>query len=181
MDTFFPATILGYIRAFAPIFAANNFLYFQGFMLAFMLLGGSRKCVTNIAGVCFFLEKHISSWERFLSQYQWDITQIQSKVVTLLKEKMAENLLIYGAYLCWVDTTLISKVKGKMMGVQKWHDHSGNPSRGDHLIGHHGAIAGLLCTALLEGRTIVPFAGPCWPTLFLVIAIPLGLWSIQPE
>lgn len=158
MDTFFPATILTYIGLFAPIFSANNFSYFQGFMLAFMLLGESRKCVTNIARVCFFVDRHLSSWERFLSQYQWDMSKIQSMVLTLIREKMADSLLIYGACLSWIDTTLVSKVKGKMVGVQKWHNHSGNPDRGEHLIGHHWAIAGLLCTSALAGTL-------CWPLL----------------
>ena len=72
MDTIFPATIITYIQVFASAFAANNFLYFRGFMLAFLLLGESRKCVTNIAKACFFVDRHVSSWERFLSQYQWD-------------------------------------------------------------------------------------------------------------
>jgi hypothetical protein len=161
MDTFFPNTILTYIGIFAPVFGANNFLYFQGFTLAFMLLGESRKCVTNIARVCFFVDRHVASWERFLSQYQWDMSKIQSKVLALIREKMADSLLIYGAYLCWIDTTLVSKVKGKMVGVQKWHDHSGNPDRGEHLIGHHWAIAGLLCTSVLAGKALTL----CWPLL----------------
>jgi len=161
MDTFFPTTILTYIGFFAPIFGANNFSYFQGFTLAFMLLGESRKCVTNIARVCFFVDRHVASWERFLSQYQWDMSQIQSTVLTLIREKMADSLLIYGACLCWIDTTLVSKVKGKMVGVQKWHDHSGNPDRGDHLIGHHWAIAGLLCTSVVAGKALTL----CWPLL----------------
>jgi hypothetical protein len=34
-------------------------------MLGYMLLGQTRKCVTNLARVCFFVDRHISSWERF--------------------------------------------------------------------------------------------------------------------
>ena len=33
MDTLFPKTIVTYIGLFASAFAANNFLYFRGFML----------------------------------------------------------------------------------------------------------------------------------------------------
>ncbi len=133
MDTLFPVAIITYINMFAPVFAANNFIYFRGFMLAFLLLGETRKCVTNMAGVCFFVNRHVSSWERFLSQYQWDINDVRLRLVTLLKQQLQDKLLVYGAYLAWVDTTLVAKVKGNMPGVQKWHDHSGNPDRGTHL------------------------------------------------
>ena len=84
MDTLFPKTIVTYIGLFASAFAANNFLYFQGFMLGFLLLGETRKCVTNIARICFFLNKNISCWERFLSQYQWDINDVRRKLVVPL-------------------------------------------------------------------------------------------------
>ena len=39
MDTLFPTTIINYIGAFASAFAANNFIYFRGFVLGFLLLG----------------------------------------------------------------------------------------------------------------------------------------------
>jgi hypothetical protein len=45
MDTLFPTTIINYIGAFASAFAANNFIYFRGFVLGFLLLGQTRKCV----------------------------------------------------------------------------------------------------------------------------------------
>jgi len=142
MDTLFPTTIINYIGAFASIFTANNFIYFRGFVLGFLLLGQTRKCVTNIARACFFVERHVSSWERFLARSQWNIDDVRCRLVKLLKEQLGGKLLIYGAYLAWVDTTLIAKVKGKMPGVQKWHDSSGNPGRGEHLIGHHWALEG---------------------------------------
>ena len=64
--------------------AARHFVYFRGFVLAMMLLEQARKCVTNIGQVCFFVERHISSWERFLSQYQWEFLAIQQRVVGLV-------------------------------------------------------------------------------------------------
>ncbi len=108
-----------------------------------MLLGQTRKCATNMVRVCFFVDRHVSSWERFLSQSQWDLTAVRQGLVSLIQQKLGNRLWSCGAYLAWVDTTLIAKVKGQMLGVQKWHDHSGNPDWGTHLVGHHGALAGL--------------------------------------
>jgi hypothetical protein len=173
MDTLFPMTIVDYIGTFASAFAASNFIYFRGFMLAFLLLGQTHKCVTNIARACFFVDRHVSSWERFLSQYQWNINDVRQRLVTMLKEKLQDKLLVYGAYLAWVDTTLVAKVKGKMPGVQKWHDHSGNPGRGEHLIGHHWALAGLLGAAFIA-RQWTPMCFPILANLISGNANPIG-------
>ena len=97
MDTLFPMVIMNYIGTFASAFAANNFIYFRGFMLAFLLLGQTRKCVTNIARACFFVNRHVSSWERFLSQHQWNINDVRLRLVTLLKQRLQGKLLVYGA------------------------------------------------------------------------------------
>jgi len=166
MDTLFPTTIVNYIGIFASAFTANNFIYFRGFILGFLLLGETRKCVTNIARACFFVSRHVSSWERFLSQYQWDITEVRQRLVTLLKEQLQDKLLVYGAHLAWVDTTLLAKVKGNMPGVQKWHDHSGNPDRGEHLIGHHWALVGLLGAAFITAE----WTSMCFPILANLIS-----------
>lgn len=159
MENLFPCIIITYIECFRPIFNANNFTYFQGFVLSFMLLGERRKCVTNISKICFFVNKHISSWERFLSKYQWDSKQVTKMVITLIKEQLGEKLLVHGSYLCWVDTTLISKVKGKMLGVQKWI--SGNSDRSERLMGHHWALVGLICSTGIGEKVITL----CWPLL----------------
>jgi hypothetical protein len=161
MEVLFPGIIITYIECFQPIFKAKNFTYFQGFILSFMLLGETRKCVTNISKICFFVNKHISSWERFLSKYQWDSNQVNNMVFSLIKEQFGEKLLVYGSYLCWVDTTLVSKTRGKMLGVQKWFDHSGNPDRGEYMIGHHWALVGLICSTVVGGEITTL----CWPLL----------------
>lgn len=179
MDTLFPPSIITYLALFAPAFSANNFQYFRGFVLAGMLLGHTRKCVTTIARVCFFVDRHVSSWERFLSQYQWDLNEVRSRLVCLLTGHLGAKLLVCGAYLAWVDTTLVSKGKGQMPGVQKWHDHSGNPDRGSHLIGQHWALAGLLGATCLHQQWIAL----CFPLLANLIPghiNPFGL-IVNPE
>ncbi len=166
MKSLFPPTMITVLAGFTGNFGANNFVYFRGCVLAMMLLGHARKCVTNIAHACFFVDRHISSWERFLSHYQWDITRIQAQVVSLVCEQFGDTLLVYGAYLAWVDTTLVAKGKGKMPGVQKWHDHRGNPDRGTSLVGHHWALAGLVCSPVVAGA-VTTF---CWPFLARLIS-----------
>jgi hypothetical protein len=161
MEVYFPTSILALLTTFAPYFSANNFLYFKGFMLAYILLGQTRKTVANIARVCFFANRHLSSFERFLSQYQWDLSALQKQVVTLIQTKFGDKALVFGAYLAWIDTSLISKIKGRMAGVQKWHDHSGNPDRGDRIIGHHWALAGLTCMGMVGGQAM----SLCFPLL----------------
>ncbi|MES0336858.1 MAG: transposase [Candidatus Magnetobacterium sp. LHC-1] len=166
METLFPSTIIAHISAFKAFFPANNFLYFQGFMLSYMLIGKSRKCVTNIAKGCFYLDKHISSIERFISQYQWDMNGVKATIFQLIRDRLREELLVCGAYLAWVDTTMIPKVKGKMPAVQRWHNHSGNSDNEGYIIGHHWAIAGLVSNVMLGG-TLTTI---CWPLLTSLIS-----------
>ena len=62
MDTVFPELLLMYLGLFRESFSSSS--YAQGVCMAgrsFMLLSG-RKRVTGIA--CFFLNKHVSSFER---------------------------------------------------------------------------------------------------------------------
>lgn len=161
MDTLFPLIIIIYIAHFSEVFSAKNFIYFRGFILAQMLLGETRKCVTNIARVCFFVERDISTWERFLSQHHWDINEIRKILVNLIKEELGEKMKVYGSYLACIDTTLVAKVMGKMMGIQKWPVHSNNPDKGDYLIGHHWAIASLIGRSFI-GEKLIPL---CFPIL----------------
>jgi hypothetical protein len=135
--------------------------------------------VTNIARVCFFVERHVSSWERFVSQYQWDLSAVQRRLVTLLRERLGDQLLVAGAYLAWIDTTLVAKVKGRMPGVQPWHDHSGNPARGTSLVGHHWALAGLLGMTALAA-TWTPLSWPVLANLLPGHEAPFG-FVVSPE
>jgi hypothetical protein len=169
----FPSSVIGIISLFAPYFMANNFIYFRGFMRAYMLLGQSRKTVTNMARVCFFIDRHVASVERFLSNSRWDLSGVKDCLVSLIRARLEDNLLIHGAYLLWLDTFLISKIKGKMVGVQKWHDHSGNPDRGDHLTGHHWAIAGLIGFGMV-GTKLLPLAFPVLADLVSGQLNPIG-------
>jgi len=43
-----------------------------------------------------------------------------------------------------LDTTLMVSFGRKMLGVQKWHDHSGNTDRGSYIVGHNWGLMGIL-------------------------------------
>jgi DDE superfamily endonuclease len=157
MDTYFPTTILRLLEGFRQHFPARHFAYFQGYVWALAMLGTTRKCMTNIARICVFVERHLASWERFLAEAHWDLRGVSQTVVTQLLQQLGSRLYLWEALLAAVDTTLIPKVRGKMPGVQKWHDHSGDPARGESLVGHHWALIGLV-SAWSAGYL-------CWPVL----------------
>jgi hypothetical protein len=104
-----------------------------------------------------FVERHLASWERFLAASQWDRQGVSHTLVSHLVQQLGASVDLWDALLAAVDTTLIAKVRGKMPGVQKWHDHSGNPARGASLVGHHWALIGLI-SAWGTGYL-------CWPLL----------------
>jgi hypothetical protein len=121
------------------------------------MLGTTRKCMTNIAQTCVFVERHLASWERFLAEAQWDLRGVSQTLMSRLLQQLGTSSYLWDAVLAAVDTTLIPKVRGKMPGVQKWHDHSGDPARGESLVGHHWALIGLV-SAWGVGYL-------CWPVL----------------
>jgi hypothetical protein len=157
MDTYFPTTILLLLEGFRQHFPARHFAYFQGYVWALAMLGTTRKCMTNIARTCVFVERHLASWERFLAEAQWDLRGVSQPVVTQLLQQLGRRLYLWEALLAAVDTPLLPKVCGQMPGVQKWHEHSGDPARGESLVGHHWALIGLV-SAWGAGYL-------CWPVL----------------
>jgi DDE superfamily endonuclease len=157
MDTYFPTTMLLLLEGFRQYFPAQHFAYFRGYVWALAMLGTTRTCMTNVARTCVFVERHLASWERFLAESQWDLRGVSQTLVTQLLQQLGGRLYRREALLAAVDTTLIPKVRGRMPGVQKWHDHSGDPARGESLVGHHWALVGLVSTG--GGGYL------CWPVL----------------
>lgn len=149
MEAFFPELLITYLLAFRQAFSETSFRYFPGFIFAVLIING-KKCVTNIAQTCFFVEKSLSSWERFLAQAQWSLPKVTTSLFRLLCDQLAAQRWYAGYNLFGVDTTFVAKVKGKMAGVQKWRQHSENPDRGKEIVGHHWVIGGLL--VFLSGR-----------------------------
>ena len=175
MTAFLPPLLLSYLNFFHSGVSKPSFLYFQGYIWSLLLTKG-RKCMTNIAHACFFVERHLSSWERFLAEHCWDLTILSENLVQLLRAKLGDSLKVHGAYLAALDTTLIAKMKGKMIGVQKWHQASGNADRGDAIVGHHWGMIGLISFSAVLGRYL------CWPILMRLIPGQLTpfLWMVDP-
>src|SRR5215831_4100294 len=154
MDIFFPAQTLPLFQAFAPCFTAPSFAYFQSYMWALMVVEG-RKCMTCLARCVFFHQRALSSWERFLAEHRWSLPAVTARLVTLVVAQLGAQLQVHGAYLLGTDTTLVAKTATRMVGVQKWKDHSDNADRGAYLVGHHWNLVGLISP--WETRWL------CWP------------------
>lgn len=161
MDTFFPPVLLIYLEPFRQLFSLPSYAYFKSYIWAMLMVEG-KKSITNIAHTSFFLNKHIASFERFLSDNKWDINQVSKILTSLLLRILADKLYIYGAFLLAIDTTYKAKASKKMIGVQRWKDHSGNPDRGGFCFGHHWAIGGLI--SQFSNRFL------CWPILTRMIS-----------
>lgn len=143
MNAFFPPILLTYLESFSQLFSSPSFSYFKAYIWGMMMVNG-RKCITNIGHTCFFLDRHIASFERFLSEYKWDMNQVTRILVRLLVETLKDKLCIHGAFLLAVDATYSAKNSKKMIGVQRWRERSSNPDRQKSCVGHHWAIAGFV-------------------------------------
>jgi len=91
------------------------------------------------------------------------MTVLSKNLVQLLLAKLGDALKVHGAYLAALDTPLIAKTRGRMTGVQKWHQASGNADRGDAIVGHHWGILGLISFSVTLSRYL------CWPILMRLI------------
>jgi DDE superfamily endonuclease len=143
MDIFFPPQTLSLFQVFAPCFTVPSFAYFQSYMWALMVVEG-RKCMPRLAGCVFFHQRGLSSWERFLAEHRWSVTAVTARLVRLVVERLGEQLKVHGAYLLGKATTLVAKSAKRMLGVQKWKDHSDNADRGTYMVGHHWNLVGLI-------------------------------------
>jgi DDE superfamily endonuclease len=160
MEIFFPAQTLSLFQVFAPCFTAPSFIYFRAYVWALMVVEG-RKCLTHLARCAFFHQRALSSWERFLAEHRWSLTALTERLVTLVVTKLGDQLQVHKAYLVGTDTTLVAKTAKRMLGVQKWKDHSDNADRGGYLVGHHWNLVGLLSP--WESRWL------CWPLVMRLV------------
>lgn len=143
MESLFPALMITYLSGFREVFSQPTWPYFQCYVFALLFVEG-RKCTSRLRQACALTDKSLSSFQRFLSSYQWDLTAVMRALVGLLVRQLKEQLQVGGSYLLVVDTFLVAKASRKMLGVQRWHDHSSNPDRGKTMTGHHWSLAALM-------------------------------------
>lgn len=163
MESFVPVILVSYLMLFKSHFTKPSFVYFSGYVLSLFLTGG-RKTMNRVANTCFWVDRHLASWERFLAENRWDPAALLGTLLRILNDKLGADLQVHGALLAAVDTLLIAKNGRKMPGIQKWKDHSGNADRGDSIRGHHWALLGLIAFSPLWQRYL------CFPLLMLLIS-----------
>jgi hypothetical protein len=175
MALLIPEILNSYLLWFRPHFNKPNFVYFSGYILS-VLLSGGRKTMSRVSNTCFWVDRHLSSWERFLADNLWDTTAILGTLLGSLTAKLEDSLQLHGAYLAVLDTCLIAKNGNRMLGIQKWKDYSGNADRGESICGHHWAILGLIGFNKKWGRHL------CFPLLMQLISGQLNpsLFVVDP-
>jgi hypothetical protein len=171
-----PEALHSYLLLFRPHFTKPSFVYFSGYILSLLLTGG-RKTMSRVANTCFFVDRHLASWERFLAKNPWDPIAVFGTLLETLLAELDDSLKVHGAYLAVVDTLLVAKNGSKMLGIQRWKDHSDNADRGDRIRGHHWAILGLINFSQKWGRYL------CFPLLMQLISGQLNpsLIMVDPE
>jgi hypothetical protein len=176
LATLVPAVLFSYLMVFKGHFTKPSFVYFSGYLVSLLLTGG-RKTTSQVARTCFWVDRHLASWERFLGENKWDTTAVFGTLLGLLRSKMGDQFKVHGSYLAAVDTLLAAKNGDKMPGVQKWKDHSGNADRGDSIRGHHWALLGLIAFSPLWSRYV------CFPLLMQLISGQLNpcLFIVDPD
>jgi hypothetical protein len=163
MARFIPEILISYLLLFRPHFTKPSFVYFSGYIVSLFLTGG-RKTMSRVAHTCFFVDRHLASWERFLAENRWDPIAVFGTLVETLQAKLDDSLKVHGAYLAVVDTLLVAKNGPAMLGTQRWKDHSDNADRGDRIWGHHWALVGLISFSQQWGRYF------CFPVLMQLIS-----------
>ena len=89
------------------------------------------------------------------------MTAVSERLVRLVVERLGTQLHVHGAYLVGQDTPLVTKNAKRMLGGQKWKDHSDNADRGAYLVGHHWNLGGLI--SRWDTRWL------CWPLVMRLV------------
>ena len=71
MSTLVPVALFSYLTLFRPHFTKPSFAYFSGYILGLLFTSG-RKTMNRVANTCFWVDRHLASWERFLAEHRWD-------------------------------------------------------------------------------------------------------------
>lgn len=167
-----------------PCVTTHN--YFIGYVWCLLTVYG-RKTSRNIHGHCFFFRKDVSGWCRFLSEYKWDYNKVIERMYRWILEQFKDELIVNGAVQACYDTSLIAKSSKKILGIQKWNNHSGNPDAGEYLTGHHWGILGVVgkiktryITFLISFRLVTGKISNCqWKCTPDGQISPLKIWDVS--
>lgn len=66
-----------------------------------------------------------------------------TRIYHLLEPHLSGEVFYKGYLIAALDTTLMVSFNRKMLGVQKWYDHSGNADRGGYVRGNHWGLIGI--------------------------------------
>ena len=91
MAALIPGVLYCYLSLFSPHFNKPSFVFFSGYILSLLLTSG-RKTMSRVAHTCFWVERHLASWERFLAENRWDPTAVGQTLVDTLQAKLMEAL-----------------------------------------------------------------------------------------
>lgn len=164
----------------------TTYNYFVGYVWCLLTVHG-RKTSRNMYKHCIFLRKDVSGWCRFLKDYKWDYIKVAEKMFNIIIEHFPQEILIHGALQACYDTSLIAKSSKKIVGIQKWNNHSGNPDAGENLIGHHWGVLGIVAkinvrfiTFLISFRLITGKLSNCqWKCSPEGQLTPLKIWDVS--
>lgn len=140
---FFPPIIIPFLAVFRQGFTSPQYQYFLGFLWGLVAIQG-KKTLTRLASGNPWLRQHVSGWSRFLGCSQWDLAGVQRGLWCMLLIVLGGRLFYKGYLVAALDTSLIPVFSKRLLGVQRWHDHSGNTQRGGYVQGQHWGLIGLL-------------------------------------
>ena len=144
MNIYIPMEILHLLLFPKECFSCiTTYNYFICYIWCLLVVPG-RKSTRNLYRHCFFFRKAVSSWCRFLTEYSWSYIDVIEKMFVFLLKTFPDEFIVHGAIQACFDTTLIAKDSKKVIGIQKWDNHSGNADSGKYLIGHHWGVLGII-------------------------------------
>jgi hypothetical protein len=114
--------------------------------------------------------------------------QVTQRLIRLILGQLGHSLMYASRYILAIDPTYVSKVMGKMAGVQRWTEGNPTSSQRVTLTGHYWAIAGFLIrigsswqclpvlSRLMKGQTkpshfTVDSSGVAHPTTFWEVVL----------
>ncbi len=131
------------MEVFRQGFTSPQYQYFLGFLWGLVAIPG-KKTLTRLSSGNPWIRQHVSGWSRFLGCAQWDLASVQRGLWRMLLDVAGSRLFYKGYLVAAFDTSLIPVSSRKLLGVQRWHDHSGDAQRGGYMQGQHWGLIGLL-------------------------------------